>query len=91
MSSSSRSGRRVVITGLGLISPLGNTPDALWEALSAGRSGVAALTQHSPGSLPTSFGAEARQFTGGIDDFGALEGDQKKQIQIGRASWRGRV
>ncbi|HEV7222468.1 MAG TPA: beta-ketoacyl-[acyl-carrier-protein] synthase family protein [Pirellulales bacterium] len=81
MSSSSRSGRRVVITGLGLISPLGNTPDALWEALSAGRSGVAALTQHSPGSLPTSFGAEARQFTGGIDDFGALEGDQKKQIR----------
>ncbi|HEX5497613.1 MAG TPA: beta-ketoacyl-[acyl-carrier-protein] synthase family protein, partial [Thermomicrobiales bacterium] len=81
MSSSSRSGRRVVITGLGLISPLGNSPDSLWEALSAGRSAVAALTQFSPGSLPTPFGAEARQFSGGIDDFGPLAGDQKKQIR----------
>lgn len=81
MNSSSRSGRRVVITGLGLISPLGNSPDSLWEALTAGRSGVAPLTQFPPGSLTASFGAEARQFSGGIDDFGALEGDQKKQIR----------
>jgi 3-oxoacyl-[acyl-carrier-protein] synthase II len=81
MSSSSRSGRRVVITGLGLISPLGHSADALWEALTARRSGVAALTQHPPGSLAAPFGAEARQFSGAIEDFGPLEGDQKKQIR----------
>src|SRR5204863_9973636 len=40
MSSASPNKRRVVITGLGLISPLGNTPAALWSALMAGKSGV---------------------------------------------------
>ena len=37
MSSASTDRRRVVITGLGLISPLGNTPAALWSALAAGQ------------------------------------------------------
>lgn len=83
MSSSSRPARRVVITGLGLISPLGNRPDALWEALLAGRSGVGPLTSYPDGSLPVSIAAEAREFSGGIEDFGALEGDQKKQIRKG--------
>lgn len=32
--------RRVVITGMGLVSPLGNTVPAAWEAILAGRSGV---------------------------------------------------
>lgn len=80
MSSSSRSGRRVVITGLGLISPLGNSPESLWESLSAGRSGVVAVP---PGKLHTAFAAPARGFSGAIDDFGPLEGEQKKQIRKG--------
>ena len=44
--------RRVVITGLGLISPLGNSPESLWDALLAGRTGVGPL----PGG--TDVGAE---------------------------------
>jgi len=80
MSSSSRSGRRVVITGLGLISPLGNSPESLWESLSVGRSGVSAVP---PGKLHTAFAAPARQFSGAIDDFGPLEPEQKKQIRKG--------
>jgi 3-oxoacyl-[acyl-carrier-protein] synthase II len=80
MSSSSRSGRRVVITGLGLISPLGNSPELLWESLSAGRSGVSAVP---PGKLHTAFAAPARDFSGAIDDFGPLESEQKKQIRKG--------
>ena len=41
--------RRVVITGMGLISPLGNSQEALWDALSAGREDLAreALTRKS--------------------------------------------
>ncbi len=35
--------RRVVITGLGLISPLGNTIESFWDALISGRSGVQAV------------------------------------------------
>ena len=40
--------RRVVITGIGLISPLGSTKEALWEALSQARSAVRPLDR--PGS-----------------------------------------
>lgn len=65
--------RRVVITGLGLISPLGNTPEKLWAALRAGNSGVGPLQTINPEGLPTKFGAEAREFTGSIDDFGPLD------------------
>lgn len=65
--------RRVVITGIGLVSPLGNTPAALWEALAAERSGVTELSSIPTSSLPSPFGAEARGFTGAIEDFGPLE------------------
>ncbi len=83
MSFSSRSGRRVAITGLGLISPLGNHPEALWDALMARRSGVGPLASYPPGSLAAPFAAEAREFSGRIEDFGELEGEQKKQIRKG--------
>jgi len=75
--------RRVVITGVGIIAPLGNSKDALWGALVSGRSGVATLTSLPHDSLPVSFGAEARQFTGRIEDFGPLEREQQKAIRKG--------
>src|SRR5687767_4320484 len=81
--SSGRCERRVVITGLGLISPLGCTPAALWEALMARRSGVDQLSFFPDDFFPMSFAAEAREFTGAIDDFGPLEGEQKKAIRKG--------
>ncbi len=79
----SSSPRRVVITGLGAISPLGNTPEALWDGLSSGRSGVAPIQSFSSEYLPTSFAGEARDFSGTIDDFGPLEAEKKKAIRKG--------
>ncbi|HZZ71697.1 MAG TPA: beta-ketoacyl-[acyl-carrier-protein] synthase family protein [Pirellulales bacterium] len=79
----SAAGRRVVITGLGLISPLGFTKEMLWEALYAGRSGVGPLKLLPAASLPTSIAAEIPEFTGDIDNFGELEKDQKKAIRKG--------
>ncbi len=73
--------RRAVITGLGLVSPLGSTPDALWEALCAGRSGVAPLRTPAAASLPVPFGAECRQFEGKIEEFGAIDKEQMKAIR----------
>lgn len=81
MSRLSRSSRRVVITGLGVICPLGNTKEALWEGLVSGRSGVAPLRSLPGHGLPMSFGGEARDFTGLIDDFGKLEGETKKAVR----------
>jgi 3-oxoacyl-[acyl-carrier-protein] synthase II len=73
--------RRTVITGMGVICPLGSTPAALWDALSAGCSGVGLLSLATGGDLPVRFGAEARQFSGGIDDFGPLEKEPKKAVR----------
>lgn len=83
MSSATPTPRRVVITGLGLISPLGNTPAALWSALMAGKSGVATLTLMPAERQPLKFAAEAREFTGEIEDFGPLEKERKKAIKKG--------
>ena len=75
--------RRVAVTGMGVISPLGNSPDAIWDALCAGESGVDFL-QRVPGDhLPSKIGGEARSFTGSIDDFGELEKKLKRTIKKG--------
>lgn len=75
--------RRVVITGLGLISPLGNTIESFWEALRTGRSGVHALESLPAGELAMPWAAEAREFSGDIEDFGELEKEQKRSIRKG--------
>ncbi len=75
--------RRVVITGMGVISPLGNTLEGLWERLVGGTSGVAPLKADLVEYLPTAFAAEARDFTGVVDDFGPLEAEKKKAIRKG--------
>src|SRR5262245_1496176 len=73
--------RRVVITGIGLVSPLGNSPDKMWEALAAGTSGVRELTSIPVEAFPTKFGAEARDFTGSIEDFGPLDKAMSRNIK----------
>ena len=75
--------RRVVVTGIGLISPLGNTKESLWTALVEGRSGVGPLSVPSSDSLSVAFGAEARDFHESIEDFGPLPKEQSKAIRKG--------
>jgi 3-oxoacyl-[acyl-carrier-protein] synthase II len=75
--------RRVVITGVGLVSPLGDDKETFWGSLVDGVSGVAAWSLVSPDALPVPFGAEARHFRGAIDDFGPLGKDQAKAIRKG--------
>lgn len=75
--------RRVVITGMGVIGPLGNTKEALWEAILARRSGVGPLTAVPHDFFPMGFAAEARDFQGRIEDFGPLEKEQQKALRKG--------
>ena len=75
--------RRVVITGMGLVSPLGSSPGKLWEGLASGKSGVRELTSVPVEALPTRYGAECRDFTGAIDDFGPLEKTMQRTIKKG--------
>lgn len=80
---SDNSSRRVVITGIGLISPLGSTPQELWSALTQRKSGVVPYEPMASGNLPMPFAGLATQFTGSIGDFGPLEGARKKAIRKG--------
>lgn len=75
--------RRVVITGVGVIGPLGNTPEALWERLAAGRSGVTTPVHIAADALPAPFAGEAHDFQGDIGDFGELPAEIKKAIRKG--------
>jgi 3-oxoacyl-[acyl-carrier-protein] synthase II len=68
---------------MGVVCPLGNTKEALWQALAERRSGVGPLQCGPAAGLPVHFGGEARQFTGEIDDFGPLDKEQKKAIRKG--------
>ena len=52
--------RRVVVTGLGAITPLGHSVDATWEAAMAGRSGIGPITQFDSSNVATGFAGEVR-------------------------------
>jgi 3-oxoacyl-[acyl-carrier-protein] synthase II len=75
--------RRVVVTGLGVVCPLGLTTDELWTGLDQGTSGVVPIESFSPAGLPLRHAAEARCFTGAIADFGELDGEKKKAVRKG--------
>lgn len=53
---------RVVITGLGAITPLGLSVSTTWDALAAGRSGIDQITRFDTSELRTTFAAEVRNF-----------------------------
>jgi len=54
--------RRVVITGVGLVSPLGNTSAETWDGLIAGRSGVGPITRFDTSQHRVRFAAETKNF-----------------------------
>ena len=59
--------RRVVITGLGCISPVGNTIAEMWSAITAGKSGVATITKFDASPFSTTFAAEVKNFK--VEDY----------------------
>lgn len=54
--------KRVVVTGLGALSPLGNTAPETWEALKAGKSGAAPITHFDASKFKTQFACEVKNF-----------------------------
>ena len=54
--------RRVVITGLGVVSPIGIGKEAFWNAISSGRSGVGRITRFDSSPFPTKVAAEVKGF-----------------------------
>lgn len=72
---------RVVITGFGVVSPLGLDLDRFWDALMAGTSGIRPLVDLDCDRLPVSHGAQCQSFTGAIEDFGPLDKNLQRSIK----------
>lgn len=54
--------RRVVITGLGIVSPVGNTIEQAWQNIIAGRSGIDRITRFDVSTFPVQIGGEVKNF-----------------------------
>ncbi|HTI08873.1 MAG TPA: beta-ketoacyl-[acyl-carrier-protein] synthase II [Puia sp.] len=66
--------RKVVVTGIGAITPLGNTPASFWQQLTAGASGAGPITKFDATNFKTRFACEVKNFDpSGILDRGELK------------------
>ena len=59
--------KRVVVTGLGALTPIGNTKDEFWDALISGKSGAAPITYFDTEKFKTKFACEVKNFN--IEEF----------------------
>ena len=59
--------KRVVVTGLGALTPIGNTKDEYWDALISGKSGAAPITYFDTEKFKTKFACEIKNFN--VEDF----------------------
>src|ERR1700730_4288099 len=66
--------KRVVITGIGAITPLGNSVNEFWENIVAGKSGAAPITKFDTSKFKTRFGCE-------VKDFDVTKYIEKKEIK----------
>ncbi len=79
--------RRVVITGMGIISPLGIGIDEYWQSLSTGRSGVGPITQFDASGYKVRIAAEVKDFepTDYVDRKSARRMDRFAQLSVAAA------
>lgn len=54
--------RRVVVTGIGAITPIGNTVEDMWKSLQEAKSGIGPITHFDASHFPTTFAAEVKNF-----------------------------
>ena len=73
--------RRVVITGLGVITSLSESVDVMWEALLAGKSGIKMVTRWDTATFPVRFGGECTEFD--ITKYGLDRREAKRMDRFG--------
>ena len=79
--------KRVVITGLGLITPIGIGKDEFWQSLATGKSGIKRVTRFDVSSYPSQTAGEVDNFdpTNYIDPKTAKRMDRFSQLAVGCA------
>ncbi len=79
--------RRVVVTGLGAVTPLGNDVETFWENLTAGKSGAGPISLFDPSAFPVKFACELKGFdaTRWIDRRKARKMDRFSQMIVAAA------
>ncbi|HID21704.1 MAG TPA: beta-ketoacyl-[acyl-carrier-protein] synthase family protein, partial [Planctomycetaceae bacterium] len=92
MSATGKGGRRVVVTGIGVLSPIGIGCDAFWQSIAEGRSGIARIEQLSYTAVPGNVAGEIKDFTEATARKTYLKAQRKslkvmcREIQLGVAS-----
>lgn len=79
--------RRVVVTGLGLLSPLANDPESTWQKLMSGTSGIGPIEHFDVSTFPTKFAGLIKDFD--AESFGIAKKETRKMdlfIQYGIAA-----
>ncbi len=79
--------RRVVVTGYGMLSPLGNDAETTWQNLLAGKSGIDTIEHFDVSNFPTKFAGLVKNFN--AESYGIAKKDAKKMdifIQYGLAA-----
>ncbi len=71
--------RRVVITGIGCVTPVGNDIGTMWNALKEGASGIGAITHFDASNFPTRFASEVKEY-----DFESYVDDPERFEHAGR-------
>lgn len=72
--------RRVVVTGLGMLSPLGNSPESTFEALLAGKSGISMIEHFDTEQYPTKFAGLVKDFN--VEDYMPKKDAKKMDLFI---------
>jgi 3-oxoacyl-[acyl-carrier-protein] synthase II len=83
-----RTGRRVVVTGIGAITPVGNDVASTWDSLTHGRGGIARITRFDPAPYESKIAGEVKDFeaTKYMDRKDARRTDRFTQLAVGAAS-----
>ena len=74
--------RRVVITGLGVITSLGETAEVMWDAICAGKSGIKMVTRFDFSKYPVRFGGECTSFS--VENYGVDKRESKRLDRFGQ-------
>ncbi|VAX36979.1 3-oxoacyl-[acyl-carrier-protein] synthase, KASII [hydrothermal vent metagenome] len=73
--------RHVVITGIGILSPVGSTPQSFWQSLQAEQSGIAAMRETESSNFPSIVAGKVNDLETIIREFNGLSKDVKKALR----------